>query len=112
MEIVRERLEREYDLEPRRHRPEGRVPSVHNDGGIEVGRQPVDDADPNEIEAIEEPYVTITILTPTEYVGTLMELCQSRRGEMQKLEYLSEERVELVYRAAARPRSSWTSSTR
>jgi GTP-binding protein LepA len=51
-----------------------------------------------EIEAIREPYMTITILTPSEYTGTLMELCQSRRGEMQKMEYLSPERLELVYR--------------
>jgi GTP-binding protein LepA len=51
----------------------------------------------NDVEAIEEPYVRVTILTPSEYVGTLMELCQGRRGEMAKMEYLSEERVELVY---------------
>jgi GTP-binding protein LepA len=49
------------------------------------------------LEQVEEPYVTVTILTPTDYVGPLMELSQSRRGEMTKLEYLSEERVELVY---------------
>jgi GTP-binding protein LepA len=52
---------------------------------------------PNEIEWIEEPYVTVTILTPTEYVGAVMDLAQTRRGEMDKMEYLSEERVELVY---------------
>ena len=51
-----------------------------------------------EIEYLEEPYLTVTILTPTDYTGTLMELCQQRRGEMQKLEYLSPERMELVYR--------------
>ena len=51
-----------------------------------------------EIEYIEEPFLTVTILTPTDYTGTLMELCQTRRGEMQKLEYLSPERVELIYR--------------
>jgi GTP-binding protein LepA len=51
----------------------------------------------NAIEWIEEPYVTVTMLTPTEYVGALMELAQQRRGEMAKMEYLSEERVELVY---------------
>jgi GTP-binding protein LepA len=50
------------------------------------------------IERIDEPFLTCTILTPTEYTGTLMELCQSRRGEMAKLEYLSPERMELVYR--------------
>jgi GTP-binding protein LepA len=52
---------------------------------------------PNEIESIEEPYVTVTVLTPTEYIGSIMELCQQRRGEMSRMEYLSEERVELVY---------------
>jgi GTP-binding protein LepA len=52
---------------------------------------------PNVTESIEEPYVTVTMLTPTEYVGALMELCQQRRGEMTKMEYLSEDRVELVY---------------
>ena len=51
----------------------------------------------NEIEWIEEPYVTVTVLTPTEYVGAVMDLAQARRGEMEKMEYLSEERVELVY---------------
>ena len=52
---------------------------------------------PNEIESIEEPFVRVTILTPTEYVGTLMELSQQRRGEMEKMEYLSTDRVELIY---------------
>jgi GTP-binding protein LepA len=51
-----------------------------------------------EIESIEEPMFTVTLLTPTTYTGTLMELCQQRRGDMKKLEYLSPERVELVYR--------------
>ena len=54
-----------------------------------------------EIEKIEEPYLTATILTPSDYTGTLMDLCQTRRGEMIKMEYLSPERLELVYRLAA-----------
>jgi GTP-binding protein LepA len=53
---------------------------------------------PGEIDRIEEPYLTSTILSPSDYVGTLMDLCQSRRGEMIKMEYLSPERLELVYR--------------
>jgi len=52
---------------------------------------------PNEIANIEEPFVKVTVLTPTEYIGPIMELCQQRRGEMTRMEYLSEERVELVY---------------
>ena len=97
MEIVRERLEREYDLslvataanvEYRAHRTDGRTDVVDNPSAMPPA---------NELAAIEEPYVTVTILTPTEHVGSLMELAQSRRGEMAKLEYLSEDRVELVY---------------
>jgi len=52
----------------------------------------------SEVDYIEEPYLTTTILSPTDYTGTLMDLCQTRRGVMEKLEYLSPERVELVYR--------------
>jgi GTP-binding protein LepA len=51
-----------------------------------------------EIDFVEEPYLTVTILTPSTYTGTLMELCQQRRGDMKKMEYLSPERLELVYR--------------
>ena len=53
---------------------------------------------PNKLEAIEEPFLNVTILLPTEYTGTVMDLCQTRRGEMKKMEYLSPERVELIYR--------------
>jgi GTP-binding protein LepA len=97
MEIVRERLEREYDLslvatapnvEYRAHLSNGIVELVDNPSALPAS---------NEIDEIEEPYVSVTILTPTDYVGPLMDLSQSRRGEMTKLEYLSEERVELVY---------------
>jgi GTP-binding protein LepA len=59
---------------------------------------PTDMPTPQEIDYIEEPYFTVTLLTPTTYTGTLMELCQMRRGDMVKLEYLSPERVELIYR--------------
>jgi GTP-binding protein LepA len=52
---------------------------------------------PNNLDFIEEPYVKVTIITPTEYVGALMELAQGRRGDMTNMEYLSESRVELVY---------------
>ncbi|MFO0420239.1 MAG: elongation factor 4, partial [Planctomycetota bacterium] len=53
---------------------------------------------PQSIDFIEEPYFRVSIITPKEYTGTLMELCQSRRGDMAKLEYLSPERVELHYK--------------
>jgi GTP-binding protein LepA len=97
MEIVKERLEREFDLaliatapsvEYRVHRTDGQVIEVDN---------PADLPEAQKIAEIEEPYFKVSIITPTEYTGTLMELCQQRRGEMQKMEYLSPERVELHY---------------
>jgi len=97
MEIVRERLEREYDLTLVASSPNVEYRLERTDGTIEVVDNPSAMPPPQEIEAIEEPYVRTTILTPSEYVGTLMELSQQRRGEMEKLEYLSEDRVELVY---------------
>ncbi len=97
MEIVRERLEREYDLSLVATAPnvEYRVDLV--DGGVEIVDNPSAMPTPNQVAAIQEPYVTVTVLTPTEYVGAVMELAQQRRGEMSRMEYLSEERVELVY---------------
>jgi GTP-binding protein LepA len=98
MEIVRERLEREFDLSLI-----ATAPSVEylvrttNGSTLEVDN-PSEMPPVQEIESIEEPYLRVTILTPSDYTGTLMELCQNRRGEMRTLEYLSPERVELVYR--------------
>jgi GTP-binding protein LepA len=97
MEIVRERLEREYDLTLVATAPNVEYLANLVGGHVEVVDNPSAMPSPNTIESVEEPYVTVTILTPTEYVGTLMELCQQRRGEMTKMEYISEERVELVY---------------
>jgi len=71
---------------------------LRTDGATEVIDNPSAMPVAQEIDAIEEPYLRATILTPTSFTGTVMELCQSRRGEMDKLEYLSPERVELVYR--------------
>jgi GTP-binding protein LepA len=97
MEIVRERLEREYDLSLVATAPnvEYRVELV--DGGIEVVDNPSSMPDPTKVASIQEPYVTVTVLSPTEYIGAIMDLCQQRRGDMQRMDYLSEERVELVY---------------
>src|SRR3954470_13230727 len=97
MEIIRERLEREYGIDLVATAPN--VESLANltDGSVEVVDNPSAMPPPNQVESIEEPYVGVTMLAPAEYVGTLMELAQSRRGEMKKMEYLSEDRVELVY---------------
>jgi GTP-binding protein LepA len=98
MEIVRERLEREFGLALIATAPSVEYRVLRTDGATEVIDNPSAMPVAQEIDAIEEPYLRATILTPTSFTGTVMELCQSRRGEMDKLEYLSPERVELVYR--------------
>jgi GTP-binding protein LepA len=98
MEIVRERLQREFDLSLIATTPSVEYRVLRTDGTLESVANPADLPSPQEIDAIEEPYFRSTIITPSTYTGTVMELCQSRRGEMQKIEYLSPERVELIYR--------------
>ncbi len=95
MEIVRERLQREFDLSLIATTPSVEYRVLRTDGTVESVANPADLPSPQEIEAIEEPYFRSTIITPSTYTGTVMDLCQSRRGEMQKIEYLSPERVEL-----------------
>jgi GTP-binding protein LepA len=97
MEIVRERLEREYDLSLVATAPNVEYQIELVDGRVEIVDNPSAMPTPNEIASIQEPYVNVTVLTPTEYIGTIMELCQQRRGDMTRMEYMSEERVELVY---------------
>lgn len=97
LEITRERLEREFDLALI-----STAPSVSYDVTMEDGTQMVV-TNPSEfpegkIQKIEEPMVSATILAPSEFVGTIMELCQSKRGQMGGMDYLSEDRVELRYR--------------
>ncbi len=96
MEIIRERLEREFDLDllvtaPNvayrvQERPGGEWLEVHNPADM-----------PRELEAVEEPYIRASVIVPKEYVGAVMELCNERRGRFDQLEYLSEERVHLTY---------------
>src|SRR5688572_12625514 len=97
MEIIRERLEREYDLSLVATAPNVEYEAHLVSGHVEIVDNPSALPPSNQTEWIEEPYVTVTVLTPTEYVGALMDLCQQRRGEMTKMEYLSEDRVELDY---------------
>jgi GTP-binding protein LepA len=98
MEIVRERLEREFGLSLISTAPSVEYRVTRTGGQVIVVDNPSLFPNAGEIEKIEEPYLTATILTPSDYTGTLMDLCQSRRGEMVKMEYLSPERLELVYR--------------
>ena len=98
MEIVRERLEREYDLNLIATAPSVEYRVLRTDG-IEISiDNPADLPDPSSIQKVLEPYLKVTIITPSGFTGTIMDLCQTRRGEMVKMEYLSPERLEIQYR--------------
>ena len=71
---------------------------THTNGKIEEIDNPCELPSAGEISSIEEPWLSTTLISPSEYTGTLMELCQGRRGELDKLSYLSPERIELKYR--------------
>ncbi len=97
MDIVRERLEREFDLSLIATAPSVEYRAVLAGGEVVTFDNPSEMPDAR-VERIEEPYLRATVLTPSEFTGTVMDLCQSRRGEMVKMDYLSPERVELAYR--------------
>ncbi|MBE3573197.1 MAG: elongation factor 4, partial [Moorella humiferrea] len=97
MEIIQERLEREYGLELITTAPSVVYRVVRTDGRVEMVDNPTALPAPNFIEHIEEPYVEATIMTPKEYVGPVMELCQEKRGSFLTMDYLSEKRVALKY---------------
>jgi GTP-binding protein LepA len=95
MEIVRERLEREFDLDLlvtapsvayKVETPTGEWLEVHNPADM-----------PRELERVEEPYIKASVIVPKDYVGPVMELCNERRGRFDHMEYLSEQRVLLLY---------------
>jgi GTP-binding protein LepA len=98
MEIVKERLEREFGLALIATAPSVEYRVTKTNGEMVKVDNPADLPPAQNIEFIEEPYFRVSIITPKEYTGTLMELCQSRRGDLSKLEYLSPERVELHYK--------------
>jgi GTP-binding protein LepA len=97
MDIVRERLEREYDLELLATAPNVEYDVHLTDGSEVVVHSPADMPDRANIASIEEPYIRATILCPKEFVGAVMELCQERRGTHVAMTYLSQERVQLHY---------------
>jgi GTP-binding protein LepA len=97
MDIVRERLEREYDLELLATTPNVRYEVVLTSGETVEVHSPVEMPDPGLIAEIREPYIRATLICPTGYVGQVMELCQGRRGTHVDMHYLSPERVQLRY---------------
>ena len=97
MDIVRERLEREYDLELMATMPSVEFEVTLTDGSTIPVHNPTDMPDPVRIAEVREPYIRASILSPKEYIGQIMELCQERRGAHQGMHYLSSERVQITY---------------
>jgi GTP-binding protein LepA len=98
MEIVRERLEREYDLDLVSTAPSVEYRADLTDGTSIPVRSPQELPSPANLASVEEPFVKVMIITPSEYVGTVMELVIGKRGQTGEMTYLSPERVELHYR--------------
>lgn len=96
MEITRERLEREFDLDLISTAPNVVYRVVKDDGTELVVTNPSDWQE-GKVRAVFEPIVKVTVIAPSEFIGTIMELCQQRRGELSGMDYLSPERVELRY---------------
>jgi GTP-binding protein LepA len=97
LEIVRERLEREFDLSLISTAPSVVYRVITEDGTEHIVTNPSEYPE-GKIKEVHEPMVRGTILTPSDYVGAVMELCQSKRGSLLGMDYLSEDRVELRYR--------------
>ena len=96
LEIIRERLEREFNLEMIATAPTV-VYQVVMEDGTEVQVMNPSDFPEGKVQSISEPVAKATILVPSEFIGAVMELCQSKRGELGGMDYLSEDRVELRY---------------
>ncbi|MFA5524556.1 MAG: translation elongation factor 4 [Tissierellales bacterium] len=97
MEIIQERLEREFDLNMVTTAPSVIYKIKKKNGEIFELQNPTNLPESTEIEYMEEPIVDVTIMTPTEYVGAIMELCQNRRGVFKNMEYLEQTRVVMHY---------------
>lgn len=97
MDVVQERLEREYNLGLITTAPSVIFKIAKTDGEVINLDNPTNFPNPSEIDYIEEPYVEASIMLPTEFVGTVMELCQDKRGTMKDMQYINEKRVILRY---------------
>jgi GTP-binding protein LepA len=97
MDIVRERLEREYDLELLATMPSVEYEVTLTDGSVLPVHSPNDFPDPARVAEVREPFIRASILSPKEFVGAIMELCQERRGEHVGMHYLSAARLQLTY---------------
>ncbi|MEM7347099.1 MAG: translation elongation factor 4 [Chloroflexota bacterium] len=97
MEIIQERLEREYNLDLLATAPSVQYEVIKADGEAIVIDNPADMPDPNHMESIAEPWMYLSIFTPADYIGPIMDITTRRRGEFIKMEYLDETRVLMEY---------------
>ena len=97
MEIIQERLEREFNLDLITTAPSVIYKLNMTDGTTMMIDNPTNYPDPSDIESAEEPYVKASIFSPSAYIGTIMELCQERRGIYKDTKYLDTDRVEIHY---------------
>mgnify|MGYP000757803435 FL=1 len=97
MEIITERLEREFDLDLITTTPSVRYRLTLTDGTVEMIDNPSSYPDPSNIVKQEEPFVDVHLYTPNEYVGSLMDLCQNKRGVLIDMKYMDDVRVDLHY---------------
>ncbi|NBU21291.1 elongation factor 4, partial [bacterium] len=97
MDVVQERLEREYNLNLITTAPSVVYRVTRTDGEVLMIDNPSKLPDQTKIQSIEEPYIRLTIHMPAEYVGAVMALCNDRRGIQEKLDYVTKDRVALIY---------------
>lgn len=97
MEIIQERLEREYDLDLIATAPSVEYHVLKTSGEIVTVDNPAALPEPDAMEEIEEPWMKVSVFTPAQYIGTVMDLARNRRGEQSKLEYLDPERVRMDF---------------
>ena len=96
-EVVRERLEQEFDLEIIATAPSVKYRLTTNTGDIRYIENPMNMPDPSQYDMVEEPYIKAELFTPSEYVGAIMTISEKKRGTMKDMKYLSHNRVELIY---------------
>ncbi|WP_456397906.1 translation elongation factor 4 [Desulfurobacterium sp.] len=97
MEVIKERLEREFGLDLIATAPSVTYKVTLTDGAVIDVQNPAEMPPKEKVEKIEEPYIRASIITPSDYVGPIMQLCQERRGEQKGFSYLDQVRVELQY---------------
>lgn len=97
MDVIQERIEREFDLDIITTAPSVVYHVIQTDGELIEVDNPADMPDPTEIESIEEPYVRAEVTVPNDYIGAVMEICEEKRGEFKTIDYIDDIRVNVIY---------------